>query len=139
MHRPFTTAWADALHGAINADAAYKAAASKWTWPVALVLEATPELGYPEPVAVELALDRGHCHSATVVAPDAVTAPFTLRASYAVWKRIVQGSLDAVTAVTMGEVKFQGALTTLLLHMKAAKALVGVAQQVPTQFPDEAR
>lgn len=138
MHRPFTRAWADALREAINSDANYKSAASKWTWPVALVLEANPALGYEEPVAVELALDRGTCHAATVIAPTAITAPFTLRAAYPVWKQIVTGSLDAVTAVTMGQVKLTGALTTLLLHVNAAKALVGAARLVPTAFPDEA-
>jgi putative sterol carrier protein len=138
MHRPFTRAWADALCDAINADAAYKSAASKWTWPVALVLEANEPLGYPAPVAVELALDRGTCHSAALIEPSAITAPFTLRASYATWKKVVTGALDAVTAVTMGEIKFTGALTTLLLHVNAAKALVGAARHVPTAFPDEA-
>lgn len=139
MHRPFTIAWADALRESINDNATYKTAAAKWTWPVALVLDAHPDLGFPEPVAVELTLDRGTCHAAAIVAPAAVTAPFMLRASYATWKRIVQGQLDAVTAVTMGEVKFTGALTTLLLHVGAAKALVGCAQLVPTHFPDDAR
>ena len=137
MHRPFTPDWAHALREAINTDADYKAAASKWIWPVALVLDATPTLGYDEPVAVELTLDRGTCHAVAVIAPAAITAPFTLRATYPTWKRVVTGSLDAVTAVTMGEVKFTGALTTLLLHVGAAKALVGAAQKVPTAFPDE--
>ncbi len=138
MHRPFTLAWADALREAINTDTNYKSAASKWTWPVALVLEANPALGYHEPVAVELVLDRGTCHAVALIAPTAVTAPFTLRAAYPVWKQIVTGSLDAVTAVTMGQVKLTGALTTLLLHVNAAKALVGAARLVPTTFPDEA-
>ena len=47
------------IRDAVEADAAYRATATNWTWPVALVLEATPTLGYDEPVAVELALDRG--------------------------------------------------------------------------------
>ncbi len=138
MHRPFTAEWAHALRDAINADANYKSAATKWTWPVALVLDASPALGYDGPVAIELALDRGTCHSAMLIDPAAVTAPFTLRAPYVTWKLIVTGSLDAVTAVTMGQVKLTGALTTLLLHVGAAKALVGAARLVPTAFPDEA-
>ncbi|MBI3790036.1 MAG: SCP2 sterol-binding domain-containing protein [Gemmatimonadetes bacterium] len=138
MHRPFTREWADALRDAINADAAYASAAAKWTWPVALVLEANEPLGYPAPVAVELALERGRCHGVALIDPPAITAPFTLRASYVTWKKVVTGSLDAVTAVTMGEIKFTGALTTLLLHVNAAKALVGAARLVPTAFPDEA-
>lgn len=138
MHKPFTRAWAEALRDAINADANYKRAAAKWTWPVALVLDASPALGYQEPVAVELTLDRGTCHAVQLIAPSAISAPFTLRATYHVWKLIVTDSLDAVTAVTMGQVKLTGSLTTLLLHVNAAKALVGAARLVPTAFPDDA-
>ena len=56
MHRPFSQPWADAFRDAINADADYRAAAGSWTWPVALLLDpADPALGYPEPVAVQVA------------------------------------------------------------------------------------
>ena len=36
MPRPFTDAWAAAFRDAINTDAEYRAAATKWSWPVAL-------------------------------------------------------------------------------------------------------
>ena len=77
-HAPFTPEWTAALREAIESDPDYRTAAAKWTWPVALVLEAAPEFGYAAPVAVELALDRGRCMGAALRAPDAVTAPFVL-------------------------------------------------------------
>ena len=133
---PFTTPWADALCAAINADESYRAAASGWTWPVALVLSADARLGYPEDVAVELQLNRGDCGRATVMSPAEVTAPFVLRADYATWKEMVLGELDPLVAVTRRRVTFTGKLTTLLLHAKAAKAMVACAQRVPTRFVD---
>ena len=135
--RPFTQPWADALREALNTDAAYRKAAVHWTWPVLLVLDATPELGYPEPSAVRFDLDRGHCSAAQVVALDGADAPFVLRASYAVWKKVVHGTLDPVMAVALRQVRLQGSLTTLMLHAHAAKALVTCARSVPTHFPDE--
>lgn len=133
-HAPFTALWADALCVAINSDEAYRAAAKDWTWPVAFVLSAEPGLGYPADVAIELQLNRGDCGRATVMPADDVTAPFVLRADYATWKEVVLGELDPLIAVTRGRVRFVGKLTTLLLHAKAAKALVACAQRVPTRF-----
>lgn len=136
-HRPFTAPWATAFRAIIEEDAAYQAAAAKWTWPVALVLEAAPAHGYPEPVALELALDRGRCASAELRRVEDVTAPFVLRAPYETWKAVVRGEVDAIAAVTRGRIKVQGPLATLLMHARAATALVACARAVPTRFPDE--
>lgn len=138
MHRPFTAAWADAFRSAIESDASYRSAAAKWTWPVALVLTPAPELGFAESVAVELQLDGGRCHAATIVTADAVTAPLALTAPYPVWKSIVRGELDPMAGVTRGLIAVRGSLTTLMLHARAATALVACAKAVPTEFVDEA-
>ena len=136
-HRPFSTEWAEAFRDAIEADAAYRDAAAKWTWPVALVLQATPEYGYSDAVAVELTLDRGRCHSAVIRPRAEVTAPFVLTAPYAVWKAVVKGELDPLTGVTRGKIAVQGSLATLMMHAKSAAALCGCARNVATAFPDE--
>lgn len=136
-HRPFSPEWADAFRTVIEGDAGYLAAAQKWTWPVALVLQPAPELGYPEAVAVELQLDRGRCHGAAILPRDAVTAPFVLTAPYDTWKSVVRGELDPIAGVTRGKISVQGSLATLMLQAKAATALVACARSVPTEFPDE--
>lgn len=137
-HRPFTAPWADAFHAAIAADAAYQLAAAKWAWPVGLVLDATPEFGYPDSVAIELALDHGRCHSVALLPPANLTAPFVLTAPYATWKAVLRGELDPLTGVTLGRIAVRGSLATLMLHARAAKALVTCARAVPIHFPDEA-
>jgi len=138
LHSPFTPGWASAFRSAINSSAEYRESAKSWLWPVALVLTAAPDLGYPADIALELQLSRGDCSAAALVDLPAVTAPFVLRGDYATWKEIVRGELDPLMAVTRRRIIFTGALTTLLLHAKAARALVGCAQQVPTQFAGEA-
>ena len=138
MPRPFTDPWATAFRDAVNADAEYRAAAANWTWPVALALDPTPTLGYPEPVAVELDLAAGSCTGARVLATASATAPIVLGADYATWKRVVRGELDPVTGVATGQLRLdRGSLMTLMLHTGAARALVATAQKVPTEFPDE--
>jgi putative sterol carrier protein len=137
-HRPFTAEWAAAFREAVEANATYRTTAAKWTWPVALVLDAAPALGYPEPVAVELLLDAGRCHGAAIRSVDAITAPFVLRAPYATWKQVVKGELDPIAGVTRGRIGVKGALGTLMLHAKSASALCECARAIPTHFPDEA-
>ena len=139
MPRPFTDAWALAFRDAINADAEYRAAAAKWTWPVALTLDPPqPELGYPERVAVEVDLDRGTCSAARLVPAAASTAPIALGADFATWKLVVHGHLDPVTGVATGRLRLdRGSLMTLMMHTGAARALVTTAQKVETEFPDD--
>lgn len=139
MYQPWTQEWADAFRAAINADPSYQRAAGSWTWPVALVVQARPDVGIPEERAVEVDLDRGRCDAARVVAGPDVTADIALRGDYDTWKRIVRGELDPVSAVTTGKLRLvRGSLTTLLLYTGAARALVACAASVPTRFPDEA-
>ncbi len=135
---PFSAEWADALKSSITGDQGYRMAAKGWTWPIALVLAAAPALGYPDDLAVELELSRGECRSARLMRADDVTAPFVLRADYATWKEIVQGQLDPLVAVTRRRVSFTGAMMTLLVHARAAQAMVACARKIPTRFPDDA-
>lgn len=136
--RPFTADWAAAFRTAIEADDAYRIAAAKWIWPVALVLDPAPEFGYPDSVAVELTLDRGDCSAAVIRTVSAVSAPFVLSAPYATWKQVVTGALDPVAGVTRGRIKVKGSLSTLMMNATAASALCACARAVPTAFPDEA-
>jgi putative sterol carrier protein len=136
-HRPFTQPWADAYRVAINANAAHRAIAQGWIWPLALVLNAQPDIGYPEDVGLQLELNRGDCGGARVLAPAEITAPFSLRGSYATWKRIVRGEFSPIAAVIKGDLKLTGSLATLVQHTNTAKALVACAQLVETEFPDE--
>ena len=136
--RPFTQSWADTFRTVINRDAEYRAVASGWRWPLALVLERAPDLGYPDDIAIRLELDAGDCHEARIVAPADADAPYVLRGPYPVWKRIVRGELDAIAAVVKQELALEGRLHTLVMNARWAKALVACARQVPTEFPDEA-
>lgn len=127
-HRPFTPEWALAFRDAIEADTEFRRVGAAWRWPIAFVLEAAPELGYPEPVAVELALEGGRCRAAELRTVNAVTAPFVFRAPYAVWERVMRGELEPVAAVTRGELRVTGSLMTLMLHARVATVLCGCAR-----------
>ncbi len=135
--RPFTQAWVDAFRDAIESSESYREAAQGWLWPLALVMEPAPELGFPRAVGILLELERGRCHGARVVVGDDVDAPFVIRGEYAVWKEIMLGELDPVAAVMHRRLRLDGSLTTMIRHARAAKELTACAAAVPTLFPDE--
>nr|MCU0634417.1 hypothetical protein [Gemmatimonadaceae bacterium] len=111
-------------------------AARSWLWSTALVCTADPRLGIAEDLAIELALDRGTCHAAIAKRAAESAAEFVFRAPLETWREVMTGRLDPIAGVTKGVIHTNGPLTTLLLQMKAASALVACAQQVPTRFPD---
>ena len=135
---PFTQPWADAFCAAIEDDAAVAAAGKGWSWPLAFVLDPAPQLGFAERTAVVFHLNAGHCRSAKVMHASEVTAPFALTGSYTVWKEIVTGALDPVNAVMRRDLALRGAITTLMMYTRFARALVACARRVPMRFPDEA-
>jgi putative sterol carrier protein len=134
---PFTPEWTQAFREAINSSVTYRETAEDWAWPLALCMLRDPALGYPEDVAILLELDRGHCRSARLLPAGEANAPFMIRGDYPVWKRIVRGEVDPVSAIVTGSLRIEGSLSTIMLHVRSAKALVECASEVPTFFPDE--
>jgi putative sterol carrier protein len=136
-HPPFTQPWADAFRDAVNASETFREVGSAWRWPVALVLDSAPELGYAADHAMLLELEDGECRRAELVDPTSVDAPFVIGGPYAVWKEVVLGRLDPIAAIMRRQMRLKGSIATLVQHLATAKALVGCASLVPTRFPDE--
>lgn len=118
----------------MNRDTDYRDVAKGWSNLVALVVE--PEAGVTDAVAVQVDLKAGTCLSAAALAPDDVSAPFVLTGDLAAWKDLLAGISDPIMSVARGKVKLtRGSLTTLMLHAKAARALLACAQAVETRWP----
>lgn len=130
--RPFTQQWGDALCAALNASESYRAAAARWIWPVALVVQKAADLGWARDTAVVLSLEHGHCNGARLVDGNKARAPFIFRGSYANWKRVMHGDVDPIVAMVKGELAVTGSMSTIMMHSRAAKALVEVARTVAT-------
>ena len=134
---PFTPEWTEAFRQAINSSLTYRECAEDWAWPLALCLYRDPALGYPNDVAILLELNSGYCRSARLLPAGEAAAPVVIRGHYPAWKRIVRGELDPVGAIMEGQLKLEGSMSTIMLHVRSAKALVACASDVPTFFPDE--
>jgi len=131
--------WVSAYGEAINASAAYRQASTEWTHgAVALVVNAVPELGIPDPVGIWLDLDRGACRAASVVSQaQATEAPFVLTSDYARWKQVIRKELGPIAGIMQRKIALQGSLPIVVRFIKSAEALVDAATRVPTRFLDE--
>ena len=123
--RPFTSEWALAFADAINRSVEYQEAAREWRWPLALVLEPAPGLGYAGTTALVADLFEGACRSVTLVHGDGDGTPFVIRGPYPAWKALLADGADPVTAIVAGKLRLTGSLTTIIRHVGAARALVG--------------
>jgi putative sterol carrier protein len=134
--RPFTPEWADAFCAAVNASESYRAAAARWTWPVAFVVQRDPARGFAHDTAVVLTLEKGRCTGVKLVDGKHAIASFVFRATYERWRLVVRGELDPIIGVVKGEIGMSGSMAALMLHSRAAKALIEVARTVPTALDD---
>ncbi len=140
MTLPFPSPeWVAAYVTAINASGAYRQAATGWTHgPVALVVNARPEIGLADAVGIWLDLERGECRAAKMVSlEEAKQAPFVLSSDYARWKQILRKELGPIAGIMQRKVALQGSLAIMVRFLRAAELLVEAATTVPTRFLDE--
>jgi len=136
----FTAPWAEAWAQRINQNAAYKQTARAWEWPLVLVLEKDAASDFAHERRIYLDLWRGECRAAREATPqDLVDAPYTISASLAHWREILNGELDPLMAIAAGKLRLQkGSLFTLARYSAAAKQLVATTREVDTLFPGQA-
>jgi putative sterol carrier protein len=131
--------WVAEFEKQINASPEYQASSLTWeAGPLALVAEADPDIGLDEDVAIWLDLLHGECREAKLVSiEEGEKAPFVLRGTYELWKRILRKEIGPVKALLQGKLKLQGSMVTIMRYVKGAQELVECATKVPTQFLDE--
>ncbi|HEX9610786.1 MAG TPA: SCP2 sterol-binding domain-containing protein [Gemmatimonadales bacterium] len=134
-----SSAWVAAYGDAINASAVYREASLQWTHgPVALVVNAQPDIGVTTPVGIWLDLERGGCRTAKVVTQEeADNAPFVITGDYARWKQVLRKELGPIAGIMQRKLALRGSLPIVVRFVKSAEALVEAATRVPTQFLDE--
>ncbi len=132
--------WAAAYKDAINANAAYKAAAKDWTHgAVAMVVKADPTLRIDEDTALWLDMHQGECRDCRLMtAKEAEAAAFVIVAPYALWKTVIKRELDPTKGMMQGRLKLtKGHMPTMVKYVTASKELVASTSRVATKFRDE--
>ena len=134
----FTEDWAQAWNDSINANDAYKQAASKWEGAIAMVMTPDGDMGIPQERIVVADLWHGDCRGAKVAtSAELDEVPYLIRANPENWKSVLAGKTDPIVGLMGGKLKLaKGSLFALLPYAKAAKELVRSAINVETIFPD---
>jgi putative sterol carrier protein len=130
----FGVDWLNAWQRELNASAAYRDAAAQWEWP--LILCSCGEDG-SQKVCAYLDLWRGECRAARPALPqDDEQARFIISGSFAVWKQVLDGRLEVVSAIMLRRLNLdKGSVSSLLGYIGAAKALVVTAAALDTAYP----
>ncbi len=130
----FGADWLNAWQRELNANVAYRDAAAQWEWP--LILCACGEDG-SQKVCAYLDLWRGECREARpAIAQDDERARFSISGSFAVWKQVLDGRLEVVSAIMLRRLTLdKGSVSSLLGYIGAAKALVVTAAALDTAYP----
>jgi putative sterol carrier protein len=134
----FTDAWAAGWAKEINGSDPFRVAGAQWEDALVLVMEPDPALGVHTQRAVCVELRRGECRAArAATADDLATAPYVLFAQAAIWKEVLYGPMEPVSAVMMGLITLtRGSIVALAPRVVAARHLLAAASRVPTAFPD---
>lgn len=135
MPIPFPTdAWIKELMARLNASAEYREAAKNWEGDFAFVIQSGPEV--PDTVNLYMDLWHGECRSAYQVTGAMERPPeFTIEASLAIWRKVIEGRLDPIQGLVTRQLKLTGPMVKVMRAPKAASALVKCCTQIDTLWP----
>ena len=126
--------WAQALQVDLNNSDAYYKASTRWTMgPVAMIMKASPENGFPRDQAVLLDLHKGRCRDAhNVAVPTArQQATIVLEATYDNWMDVLERRAKAFPMILRGNIKLEkGSIRQLMPFTKSSSELVRSAIRV---------
>ncbi|MGA7617656.1 MAG: Fis family transcriptional regulator [Thermoanaerobaculia bacterium] len=137
-HELFSEPWLADWVDKIRASEKYKVAARNWQWPMILIMERDPSLGFPQDRALYLDLFKGDCREGKLAGQTEMeSTPFIISADAFTWKQVLERKLEPISGLIRGKLKLKkGNLATLIPYVLAAKELVNTATEVPTSFPE---
>jgi putative sterol carrier protein len=137
--KAFSPEFASAFKDEINKSAVYKQAGKGWKWTVGLVVEAEPDLKFPEAKGVFMDLFDGEARAIKMVsAGEAGNCDFVISAPYSRWKQVMQKELDPTKGMMQGKLKLKGDLPTIVRYTRASQEMTECTTRISVEFPDEA-
>ncbi|WP_394829532.1 SCP2 sterol-binding domain-containing protein [Pendulispora albinea] len=128
--------WAQELANRLNARTDYRDSSENWKGTLVMSIMAEPGQLASD---VNIALDPTGGTIKDVHLTDEAgkkQATFTLLGKYPVWKDILAGKYDILTAVMMGKIKLRGHLFRLMLQLKTPEIILKEMRGMPSRFAD---
>ncbi|HEY5094960.1 MAG TPA: SCP2 sterol-binding domain-containing protein [Candidatus Eremiobacteraceae bacterium] len=136
----FSAPWLHAWQRELNDNAAYRDAAAQWEWPLILSITSEGQQGGAAGSERSAYLDlwHGQCRAARPAErADEESARFIISGSIAVWRQVLDGRLEVVSAIMLRRLSLdKGSVASLLGYIGAAKALVVTAAALDTDYPE---
>lgn len=134
MTNPFPSdAWINKLREELNKNEAYMRAAKDWEGNFIFIVE--PDQAYPDRAYFLLELYHGSSPAAAMLDEDSLPeTEYTIIAPYSTWKKVIEGKLDPIQGMMMGQLKLTGDLMKIMRYPKAAQEIVSSCALVPTEW-----
>jgi len=127
--------WVEEYCRRLSASPDYNKAGKGWKDPIMFTISDPEDLSVrPEFNSFTLYLKDGKCEKCEVIREENGNAPFVLTATYANWKKIIDGKINPTQAMLTGQLKVKGNMALILRYASAAIAMVKVAQSIPTRY-----
>ncbi|MDF1539696.1 MAG: SCP2 sterol-binding domain-containing protein [Candidatus Thorarchaeota archaeon] len=131
-----TEEWVEKFWELLNANHAYKEAASTWEGDFFFEVVADGD-AIKEDVQLYMDLWHGDCRLARMAEPGD-NPEFIYSGTLANWKRLIAGEIDPIKGLMSRKFKLPtGDMGKIMRATKAAAELVATAQKVPTKYIDE--
>lgn len=133
----FSEDWARTWCQALNADPAFRAAATTWAGDVTLVMTQSSAPTAPQQ-AVRVEIRYGECLTAQPAADaDLTEASYVLTATGAAWKELLAGRQNPLTALMTGKLRLtRGSLMALMPYAAMARELIRLAIEMNASIPE---
>jgi len=127
--------WAKEFASQLNASEAYESSAKDWEGDFIFAIE--PDKAHPETAFLFIGLYHGKCTDAALIASeDEREAQYIIRATFANWRKVIEGKMDPIPGMMTRKLKLKGDMMKVMRYPKAAKELVNCVSRVPTDFGD---
>jgi putative sterol carrier protein len=127
--------WIKELSRLLNTSETYERSAKDWEGDFIFVIE--PDDAHPEASYYFLGLYHGKSTDAALLSNEQEReAQFVIRASFANWRKVIEGKLDPIQGMMTRRLKLQGNMMKVMRYPSAAKEIVSCCARVPTDFGD---
>jgi putative sterol carrier protein len=125
--------WIKKLREELNKNEAYQRAAKDWEGNFIFIVK--PDQAYPDHAYFLLELYHGSSPAAALLDEDSLPeTEYTIIAPYSTWKKVIEGKLDPIQGMMMGQLKLTGDLMKIMRYPKAAQEIVSSCALVPTEW-----
>jgi putative sterol carrier protein len=134
MNYPFPSdAWIKQLREVLNRNEDYSRSAKDWEGNFIFVIE--PDQVFSETAYFLLELHHGSSPGAKMLnGDDFPQTEYTITAPYTTWRKVIEGKLDPIQGMMMGQLKLKGDLMKIMRYPKAAQEIVSSCAEVPTEW-----